>query len=246
VEYLPTQEPFHPALFFLIPTVVSPRKSRKVASSSQPSDEVLRINNSTSEFMTSNNFTRSSNDYIRHLPQHLKEPQTPVKCPATLEEGGVTKMCTTSPSPPSEPSVFTFASNGHMPHHMPAQHTPKSPQYCGSVAGASASSASSDGSYHESGGGDKQTDPNIQLNYKARVYLTNSQRETYGKNMLTRMPSIDGSKSKYTGIVDRVSSCTTFADSLPHQHHSARQHHAAHQRRKDVVELDSELCSSQC
>lgn len=217
------------------------------------SKEEVRINNSTSEFSNSNNFTRSSNDYTRHVP-HLKEPQTPVKYPMTPEEeAAAAKKCVATPPPEfslppskSQPSVFTFTPSSVPPHSCS---TPKSPPYCSSVAGAS---SSSDGSYQEpgGGGGDKlsHTDPNVQLNYKARVYLTNSQREAYGRNILARMPSIDGSKSKYTGIVElpgRVSSSTMVAgspmyagDSLPRQ--------VGYHRRQDIVQLDTELGCSQC
>lgn len=229
-----------------------------MAPSSQSKDDILRINNSTSEFSTSNNFTRSSNDYTKHVPQHLKEPQTPVKYPQPpvkypMPPEGTPKKCVATPTPPpefspppskSQPSVFTFShSSVHTPPHS-CPH-PKSPLYCGSITGGSASSASSDSSYQELGGGGGKSahkNPNLQLNYKARVYLTNSQRENYGPNILARMPSIDGSKSKYTGIVEmpgRVSSSGSYAsDSMPRR--------TTYHRQQDRVQLDTELGCSQC
>lgn len=41
------------------------------------------------------------------------------------------------------------------------------------------------------------TDPNLKSNYRQNVHLTNQQRQNYGRNILSRYPSIDGSKSKY-------------------------------------------------
>ena len=41
------------------------------------------------------------------------------------------------------------------------------------------------------------TDPNLKSNYRQNVHLTNQQRQNYGRNILARYPSIDGSKSKY-------------------------------------------------
>lgn len=217
------------------------------SSGGQLKEEVLRINNSTSDFTNSNNFTRSGNDYARHVPSHLKEPQTPVKYPLSIPEAEAASKKLATPTPPpefssppgkSQPSVFTFTpSSIHMSPH--ASSTPKCPQYGSSVAGASAYS-SSDSSYQDPGENPSQTDPNLKLNYKARVYLTNSQRQAYGRNILARMPSIDGSKSKY--IVEhpgRVSSVSMYAsDSLPR---ASYQH-----RRQDMVQLDTELGCSQC
>ncbi len=80
-------------------------------------------------------------------------------------------------------------------------------------------------------GGTLPRDPNLQRNYKAEVHLTQQQREAYGRNLLARTPSIDGSKSKY--IYSDSESRT-----LPHTQRFPRQ--------QDFVHIDAEMGCSQC
>ena len=94
----------------------------------------------------------------------------------------------------------------------------------------------------------ENTDPNMQLNYKARVYLTSEEKRAYGRNILARMPSIDGSKAKYlVGAAEtgggRVHSSASLYNGGSLQRGLGV---PGYPRRQEIVQLDSELGCSQC
>lgn len=264
-----------PITFFPFSGKSSKRGSGPLSLSGSGQDDMLRINNSTTDFTSSNNFTRSGggNDYTQHLPPHLKLPPSPhkPKIPPSSPEGAAAaassssscedpapekKLATPSPpptkldeeSPPtscssgykSQGSIFTFHPSSV--HAISLDSTPKlSGSYSRSVSGAS---AHSDSPLQVSSERPANADPNFQLNYKARVYLTHEQKRAYGRNILARMPSVDGSKTKYLvgsggegggGLGGRASSSSLYSsDSLPRG------------RKHDVLQMDAELGSSQC
>ena len=245
-------------------------RNRKDSGNTIHPTEVLRINNSITEFTTSNNFARSGNDYTQHIPPHvhMKEVTGPVKYPLNSPKGAAaaagtvgTKCIPASPPPPSKshpPSVFTFTppnqstptkNHTHNSTHVHAAYHAQKPTYSNSIAGASAHSETP---HHQvsAASAEKQshTDPNFQKDYKAKVYLTESQKEAYGGNILTRLPSIDGSKSKFfVGDGGRSSRPGSYSsDSLPRgiMHHKRQDLQRGHGM--DMVHLDTELGCSQC
>ena len=82
--------------------------------------------------------------------------------------------------------------------------------------------------------GRRATDPNFKTNYRQNMHITNRQRENYGRNILARYPSFDGSKSKYipNGSLKRGERRGP-PPVLP-------------KPSKIVVKLDAEVGSSQC
>lgn len=119
----------------------------------------------------------------------------------------------------------------------------KSVSYSRSMSGASAYSET--GTLRVSTEKPAHSDPNFLLNYKAKVNVTDEQKKVYGRNILSRQPSVDGSKTKYYlgdggGSRNSTTSSGYESGSLPR---SAYRYHAP---RRDVVQLDAELGCSQC
>ena len=79
-------------------------------------------------------------------------------------------------------------------------------------------------------------DPNLKISYKQQMHITNQQRESYGRNILARYPSIDGSKRKY---IPNGSPRTAGKRTPPPVHPKPSP-------RAVVLKLDAELGSSQC
>lgn len=196
----------------------------------------------------------------------MKEVTSPAKYPLNSPKGAAaaatetagTKYPPTSPAPSKSqpPSVFTFTpQNQSTPtrnhtHNTASTHAAyhaQKPTYSNSIAGASAHFETPHQVSAVSAEKQSHTDPNLQLNYKAKVYLTESQREAYGGNILTRMPSIDGSKIKFLVGGDRDGRSrpgSYSSDSLPRGMTYHRRQDV--QREKDMVQLDTELGCSQC
>lgn len=86
--------------------------------------------------------------------------------------------------------------------------------------------------------GQKRVDPNLKKTYRQKIHITNQQRQSYGKNILARYPSIDGSKSKYLPNASTKNTTRQILHVLPKPSHKRTS--------KEVLELDAELGSSQC
>ncbi len=165
-------------------------------------------------------------------PPHIRAAKKfPSKVPPRQQQP------TTPPSAAdlSPPPSSGYKSGGGSVFNFSTHSTPRASTHSN---GASASSSSETGSSYQPS--PVPGDPNVKLNYNAKVYLTNSERAAYGRNILARQPSVDGSKMKYiVGDRSRRTSNSSYAsDSLPR---------ATYHRRHDAVQLaDSEMGCSQC